>query len=132
MAKAKAAVQASKTNDFVFLHIKATDVPSHDGNVRQKIEMIEKIDQMIGYVLNKTGLNSNYLAVTADHTTSCVTRNHEGDPVPVAITGPYVRRDSVTKFDERSCAEGGLNRLRGADLMPVLMDLLGKTKKFGA
>jgi len=132
MAKAKATVQALKTNDFVLLHVKATDVASHDGNIKQKIELIEKIDSMLGYVLNNIDLGTTYLAVTADHTTSSITKNHEGDPVPIAITGPYVRRDDVEEYDERTCAEGGLNRIRGVDLMPILMNLIGKTKKFGA
>lgn len=131
LAKAKAAVQALKTFDFVLLHVKATDVSSHDGNIQQKVEMIEKIDNMVSYILNNMDLDSNYLAITADHTTSLVTGNHEGDPVPIAIAGPYVRSDDVEKFDERSCAKGGLHRIRGTDLMPTLMSLLGKTKKFG-
>ena len=132
IAKAKATVQALKTNDFVLLHVKATDVASHDGNIKQKIELIEKIDSMLGYVLNNIDLGATYLAVTADHTTSSLTRDHEGDPVPIAITGPYVRRDAVEEYDERACASGGLNRIRGVDLMPILMNLIGKTKKFGA
>jgi len=132
MAKAKATVQALKTNDFVLLHVKATDVASHDGNIKQKIELIEKIDGMLGYVLNNIDLDSTYLAVTADHTTSSITGNHEGDPVPVAITGPYVRSDDIEEYDERACAKGGLSRIRGMDLMPILMNLIGKTKKFGA
>jgi len=132
MAKAKATVQAIKTHDFVLLHVKATDVASHDGNVKQKIELIEKIDNMLGYMLNNLDLGSIHLAVTADHTTSLLTGKHEGDPVPVAITGPYVRRDDVEEFDERACAKGGLNRIRGMDLMPILMNLIGRAKKFGA
>jgi 2,3-bisphosphoglycerate-independent phosphoglycerate mutase len=132
MAKAKAAIQALKANDFVLLHVKATDVASHDGNIKQKIELIEKINNMLGYILKNIDLDATYLAVTADHTTSSITRNHEGDPVPVALTGPYVRRDDVEEFSERACSRGGLNRIRGMDLMPILMNLIGKTKKFGA
>jgi 2,3-bisphosphoglycerate-independent phosphoglycerate mutase len=132
LGKAKAAVHALRAYDFVFLHVKAADVASHDGNVKLKIEVIEKIDKMLGYVLDHVDADSTFLAVTADHTTPIVTRNHEGDPVPVAIAGPYVRRDSVTEFGERACACGGLNRMRGVDLMPTLMSLMGKAKKFGA
>ena len=132
MAKAKSAVEALRRYDFVFLHVKATDVASHDGNAKQKIAAIEKIDEMLAFILEKVDVNATYLAVTADHTTSTSTGKHEGDPVPVAITGPYVRSDDVEKFDERSCAKGGLNRIRGVDLMPTLMGLLGKTKQFGA
>jgi len=132
MAKAKAAVQALKKHDFVLLHVKATDVASHDGNAKLKVEIIEKIDKMLGYILANVNQDSTYLAVTADHTTSIVTRNHEGDPVPVVIMGPGVRRDDVADFGERTCAKGGLNRIRGLDLMPTLMSLMGKAKKFGA
>jgi 2,3-bisphosphoglycerate-independent phosphoglycerate mutase len=94
--------------------------------------VIEEIDKMVGYVLNNVDAGSTYLAVTADHTTSLMTREHEGDPVPIAITGPYVRRDDVKEFNEKSCAKGGLNRIKGMDLMPILMNLLEKAKKFGA
>lgn len=132
LGKAQAAVQALKRSDFVLLHVKATDVASHDGNLKQKIEVIEKVDGLIGHLLNNVDVDSTYLAVTADHTTSVLTGNHEGDPVPIVITGPYVRRDDVEEFGERSCAKGGLNRIRGIDLMPTLMNLLGKTPKFGA
>jgi 2,3-bisphosphoglycerate-independent phosphoglycerate mutase len=132
MAKAKATVQALKTNDLVFLHVKAADVASHDGNARLKIDIIEKIDKMLGYVLGNIDLDSTYVVVTADHTTSTATRNHAGDPVPVAISGPYVRRDEVAEFSEGACAAGGLNRIRGMDLMRIVMDLLGRSKKFGS
>jgi 2,3-bisphosphoglycerate-independent phosphoglycerate mutase len=132
MAKARAAVKALKEHDFVFLHVKATDVAGHDGNFKLKVEIVEKIDAMLGYVLDNVDLDSTILAVTADHTTSCVTKNHEGDPVPVAITGPYVRIDDVAEFGERTCAMGGLNRLRGVDLMHILMNLCGRVQKFGA
>lgn len=132
VAKAKETIQTLKEHDFVLLHVKAPDVTSHDGKIWQKIEVIEKIDYMLGYLLNNLDLGSSYLAVTADHTTSSMTGKHEGDPVPIAITGPYVRSDDVQEFDERSCAKGGLNRIRGVDLMPILMGFLGKTRKFGA
>lgn len=132
LGKAKAAVQAMKNHDFVLLHAKAPDVPSHDKNLALKVQVVEKIDGMLGYLLKHIDSNSTYLAVTADHTTSVITGNHEGDPVPVVIRGPYVRCDDVKEFGERSCAKGGLGRMRGVDLMPVLMSFLGKTKKFGA
>jgi 2,3-bisphosphoglycerate-independent phosphoglycerate mutase len=132
LAKAKAAVQALENNDLVLLHVKAPDVASHDGNAKQKVEVIEKIDKMLSYILNKVDLGETYVALTADHTTSCVTRNHEGDPVPLAIMGPYVRSDDVEEFGERTCAKGGLGRLKGKDLMPILMNLIGRVKKFGA
>lgn len=132
VAKAKAAVQALERNDLVLLHVKAPDIASHDGNAKQKVEIIEKIGKMLSYILNKVDLEETYVALTADHTTSCVTGNHEGDPVPLAIMGPNVRSDDVEEFGERTCAKGGLGRLKGKNLMPILMNFIGKVKKFGA
>ena len=131
-AKAKAAVQALEDSDLVLLHVKATDAASHDGIFKQKIELIEKIDGMVNHILGKIDIENTYLAITADHTTSSFTKSHEGDPVPVAIAGPYVRSDDVEEFSERACAKGGLHRIRGMDLMPILMNLIGKARRFGA
>lgn len=132
MAKAKAAIKALENSELVLLHVKAPDVASHDGDFKQKVEVIEKIDKMLAYILNNISLDETYVVLTADHTSSCVTRDHEGDPVPLAIMGPYVRSDEVKEFNERECAKGGLGRLRGKHIMPILMNFLGKVKKFGA
>jgi 2,3-bisphosphoglycerate-independent phosphoglycerate mutase len=35
------------------------------------------------------------------------------------------------RFDEVSCAEGALGRIRGLDVMNVLMDLVGRVEMFG-
>jgi 2,3-bisphosphoglycerate-independent phosphoglycerate mutase len=132
LAKAEAAVKALRSYDFVFVHVKTTDVASHDGRVDEKMRMIRKIDQLVEFITRNVDLNKTYIALTADHTTSSRTREHEGDPVPVVIYGPEVRTDDVNEFSEKACAKGGLGRIRGKDLMPILMNLLGRTKKFGA
>jgi 2,3-bisphosphoglycerate-independent phosphoglycerate mutase len=132
LAKAKAAINALRAHNLVFVHVKGTDVASHDSRVDEKIKMIEKIDQLVGYIIRNIDLSKTYIAVTADHTTSSRTREHEGDPVPIVIFGPEVRADNVKEFSEKACANGGLGRIRGKDLMPILMNLIGKTEKFGA
>lgn len=132
MPKAKAAVQALQSYDFVLVHVKATDLASHDGKPQKKIEMIEKIDALAAYLLNNVNLDETFIVVTADHTTSSIKKDHSGEPVPVAIMGPTVRTDDVKEFGERTCAKGGLGRIRGQDLMPILMNLLGKVEKAGS
>jgi len=39
-----------------------------------------------------------------------------------------VRTDEVKEFGERTCAKGGLGRIRGIDLMSTIMSLLEKPK----
>lgn len=131
-AKAEAAVKALETHDFVLVHFKATDLPSHDRDPKMKIEMIEKANAIVEQLLVKTDLEQTFIVVTADHTTSSVKGDHSGEPVPVSITGPNIRSDSVKVFDERNCAKGGLGRIRGIDLMPILLNLLGKAEKAGS
>ena len=77
-------------------------------------------------------LEDVYIYLTADHSTPISVKNHSGDPVPVIIRGPEVRTDDVTEFSERACAKGGLNRIRGADVMNIMMDLMNYAHKFGA
>ncbi len=127
-AKAKAALRALETHEFVILHVKGFDEASHDGNVGAKIQLIERVDTMLNKFIDATDL----IAVAVDHTTPVSVRKHTGDPVPILIFGPGVRTDEVKTYGERSAAGGGLGRILGKDLMPIIADLMGKTEMFGA
>ncbi|MDI6888358.1 MAG: 2,3-bisphosphoglycerate-independent phosphoglycerate mutase [Methanocellales archaeon] len=128
-AKVKNAIDALKKHDFVLLSIKGADEVSHDGNVKEKIQFINKIDDALALIVD---LKDVLVVVTADHSTPVAVKDHSADPVPVMIAGPGVRADGVRAYDEVSAATGGLNRIRSMNLMPILMDLINKTKKFGA
>jgi len=129
--KVEAAIKALDDYDLVFLHIKATDSVSHDKNPRKKVEVIEWISRELTPLVDKVFDEGYYIAITGDHTTPSEVGEHKGDPVPLAIAGPDVRRDDVKKFDEISCARGALCRMRGKDLMRILMNYLGKVPLFG-
>ena len=112
--KAKAAVEALKTNDLVVLHYNATDLMGHDNNPQGKVEAIEKYDNMLKIVLDlikEEKLDDVIIALAADHSTPCERKEHSGDPVPVLINGKSIRKDYVEKYDEISCSQGGLNRI---------------------
>ena len=117
--------------DLMFVHIKATDVASHDHDAAKKVWFLERVDEALGKALDALSTEDTYVLITSDHTTSVRTGKHEGDPVPAALAGPEVRVDAVERFDEINCSRGSLCRLRGIDLMPVLMNLLGKVERFG-
>jgi len=131
LAKARAAVEASKENDLVFVNVKACDVASHDGDFKTKVKAIEKVDEMIGLIIDKVGLSTNYFAVTCDHTTPVNIRDHTSDPVPLAMAGPDVSSSRIPKFTENHAAAGNIGRIPASSLIPILMDYLGKAKKFG-
>ncbi len=129
-AKAQAAIEALKTYDFVFLHIKGTDEASHDGRFDLKRKMIERIDTEV-IALAVDWVKDAVVVLTADHSTPLSIRQHSADPVPVAIIGD-VRTDDVSRFTERGCAKGGLTRICGRDLMNILLDVANRAPLFGA
>jgi len=130
-AKADAALGALEAYDFVVLHVKAPDLCGHDGKASEKIHVIERMDQMMGHL--KAKLSPDVIvAMTADHSTPVALKDHSGDPVPLTIFGEGVRVDSVLAFDERSVALGSLGRLRGLELMDVLLNAANRSEKYGA
>jgi len=62
-------------------------------------------------------------------TTPISVKNHNPDPVPVLIRGPEVRVDDVSEYNEIAVARGGLSRIRGADVMNIMMDLMIQLQK---
>lgn len=117
-------------HNFFLVNIDGADEAGHDGNIKEKLEFIEKVDKVVMSKLKK--LDDIYLILTADHSTPISVMNHSGDPVPMIITGPEIRTDDITKFSEFDAAKGGLCRIRGSDVMNILMDLMNNSHKFGA
>jgi 2,3-bisphosphoglycerate-independent phosphoglycerate mutase len=127
--KITAAQKELKRKDFVLVNIKGADESGHDGLAVQKKTFIEKIDAVLEPLLAEKGC---IIIICADHSTPCTIKDHSADPVPVIIRGDGVRMDDVVRFDEYRCAQGGLNRIRGCDLMPMALDLINRAHKFGA
>ncbi len=127
--KIAAARQELKKKDFVLVNIKGADESGHDGLAVQKRDFIEKIDAVLEPLLAQ---KDTIIIICADHSTPCTIKDHSADPVPVIIRGDGVRMDDVVRFDEYSCARGGLNRIHGCDLMPIALDLINRAHKFGA
>lgn len=107
--KAQAALEALKENDFVYLHIEASDEAGHEGDVALKIKTIENLDRRaVGpiYKAVKQWEEPVAIAVLPDHPTPCAVRTHTNQPVPFLIWKPGATSDAVTRFDEFAVAEG--------------------------
>jgi len=131
--KARLTLEGLKEADFVVTHIKGADLVSHDNKPREKLAFIERADRMLQTIID--GLEASqetFIAVTADHSTPCAIHEHSADPVPVLIHGEGVLTDDVETFGERSCAHGGLCRIRANDFLLSILDLMGVTYRFGS
>lgn len=127
--KVKNVNKALKQHAFVLLNIKGADEAGHDGDFNAKTHFLTRVDAALS---NLAIDESTLVVITADHTTPVSLREHSGDPVPFLIRGKGVRADQTNAFNEYIAAGGGMNRICGRDMMPVLTDLLGKRTKFGA
>ncbi|NYZ74363.1 2,3-bisphosphoglycerate-independent phosphoglycerate mutase [Candidatus Micrarchaeota archaeon] len=126
-AKAKAAVKALGEYDFVFMHVKGCDSAGHDGDFAAKKRMIERIDREAIPLLAESGA---CLVITGDHSTPVSLKAHSGHEVPIIVHGGE-RKDDVRKFDELSCAKGGLGHVKGRHIMPLILNITGRAEKYG-
>lgn len=122
---AELAAEALEGYDALYVHIKGPDVPAHDGRAFDKRDVIALIDRaFFGEVLPRLDTRSTIVAVTADHSTSCVRKAHTAEPVPLVVSGAGVASDGSTAFGERACSTGSLGTLRGVDILPRISELL--------
>jgi len=124
---------ADRSHDFVHVHTKAPDEAAHSGDPLKKLKVIESLDQGLDGLLKALEQRDDLLvAVTADHSTASVSGLiHSGEPVPVTIAGPGVRRDKVIAFDEVNGATGCLGFLRGKELLLMLLNYADRSSLLG-
>ncbi len=122
--KAEAAVEALKSNDFVFLHVEASDEAGHEGDVELKVKTIEYLDRrIVGPVMKAVkAMNEEVsVAILPDHPTPCRLRTHTSAPVPFAIWRTGSEADKVERFDEDSAREGSYGEIRGEEFMELFI-----------
>lgn len=122
--KARAALEAISRDDFVFLHIEASDEAGHDGDLRLKLRTIENLDRRIVAPILDEILKwpePVSVALLPDHPTPVEMRIHVAEPVPFAIYTPGAEPDGVRSFDEVACASGSYGTLRLMQFMQEFM-----------
>jgi 2,3-bisphosphoglycerate-independent phosphoglycerate mutase len=125
-AWASLALEALGGYDGLYIHIKGPDVPAHDGDHEAKRASIEAIDgRFFRPLLDAVDLDSHVIAVTADHSTSCPRKAHTDGPVPLVVAGGGVSADGVDSYGERAALDGSLGRLKGPEIIPTVIELLG-------
>jgi 2,3-bisphosphoglycerate-independent phosphoglycerate mutase len=120
-------------HDFVHVHTKVPDEAAHEGDPVKKLKVIESLDRGLDRLVKSLEAREDLLvAITADHSTASVSGLiHSGEPVPLAIVGPGVRRDHVSAFDEVSAATGCLGFLRGREPLLMLLNYADRSSLLG-
>ena len=124
--KAAAAIEALRKQDFVFVHVEATDEAGHDGDLELKLKAINYLDQrLISPIVKETATWEEpvCIAVLPDHPTPVEMRIHINEPVPFLIYYPGIQPDEVNTYDEYSCVKGDFGLLRLNEFMQLLMTM---------
>ena len=128
--KAQAAIESLAHDDFVFVHVEASDEAGHDGDLELKLKTIEYLDQrLIAPIYNKVKdwPEPVCFAVLPDHLTPVEQRVHVGQPVPFLIWHRGIEADEVAQYDEVSCVSGVYGLLKLDEFMKTFMSLLNIT-----
>ena len=123
--KAQAAIDALRKDDFVFVHVEASDEAGHDGDLELKLKTIEYLDQRLIKPIFEATLDMEpvCIAVLPDHLTPVEMRIHVGQPVPFLIYYKGIEPDGVQQYDEVSCVSGGFGLLKLQEFMQTFMSL---------
>ncbi len=124
--KAQAAIEALRHQDFVFVHVEASDEAGHDGDLDLKLRTIEYLDQRLIAPIYKevcTWPEPVAIAVLPDHLTPVEMRIHVGEPVPFLIWYKGIIPDDVQTYDEVSCVSGSYGLLKLQQFMQTFMNI---------
>ena len=127
--KAAAAIEALRTDDFVYLHVEASDEAGHEGDADLKKLTVEYLDHRILQPLLDAADSFGEpltIALLPDHPTPCRLRTHTAAAIPFVIYKPGEAPDAVQKYDEFSVAGGYYGTLSGDQFMQALFAAPGK------
>jgi 2,3-bisphosphoglycerate-independent phosphoglycerate mutase len=122
--KAQAAIDALRENDFVYLHIEASDEAGHEGDVELKVKTIEYLDyRVVKPIFDEVSTWNEpvTIAILPDHPTPCIYKTHTNSPVPFIIYKPGEIADNVIVYHEFAAEKGSFGLLKGAEFMQELI-----------
>jgi 2,3-bisphosphoglycerate-independent phosphoglycerate mutase len=115
-AKARHAIEALETLDFVYMHVEAPDEAGHMGSIEEKVRAIERLDAVAGMILDAV---EGTIAVLPDHPTPIRLRTHTADPVPFAVLGKGI--DTCGSYSEKEAAKGSFGIMEAVDFLPMIL-----------
>jgi len=116
-------------HDYLFLHLKGTDMAGEDGNFDAKVAVIEQVDAALPRLL---ALAPDVLCITGDHSTPVPMKGHSWHPVPALVRSAVCFADGHNRFHEKACRAGSIGTLASKDLIGVLLANAGRLDKYGA
>jgi 2,3-bisphosphoglycerate-independent phosphoglycerate mutase len=125
VGKGEYGVRSLEKNDFVFIHVEATDEAGHMGDVEKKIQALEDFDEkVVGTVLKGMAQRKDFrILLMPDHPTSIALKTHVSEPVPFVLYSPAQPRDNgKVGYNEKDAAKTGIVAEKAYRLMESLIE----------
>lgn len=123
--KAKVAAKAMETQNAIYVHLKGPDEFGHDGDAIGKMKNIEEIDQRFFKTLvEHIDTSKVAIMISADHSTPCINKGHSDDPVPILVSGDFIKNDGTTRMTEQQAKKGSIGLLQGSEVVTKSLELI--------
>ena len=123
--KAKVAAQSMETQNAIYVHLKGPDEFGHDGDAIGKMKNIEEIDKrFFGTLLNNIDSSKIAIVISADHSTPCINKGHSDDPVPLLVSGDFIKKDKTSRFTEIEAKKGSIGLIECAEVVTSALNLI--------
>ena len=121
--KGQYAIDALDDVDIMAVHIEAPDEMGHNGDARNKVKALERIDEhIVGPLLEKLrSFDAWRILVCPDHPTPVGKRTHTATPPCFCMAGTGVVPDRAEAFSEADASETGLQIDPGHELMEYFL-----------
>ncbi|HJL67383.1 MAG TPA: alkaline phosphatase family protein [Nitrosopumilus sp.] len=127
--KARVAAKAMETQNSIYVHLKGPDEFGHDGDAIGKMKNIEEIDQrFFKTLIDNIDSSKVAIIISADHSTPCINKGHSDDPVPVVVSGDFIKNDGTTRMTEEQAKKGSIGLLQGAEVVSKSLELIKSQK----
>ncbi len=127
--KARVAAKAMDTQNSIYVHLKGPDEFGHDGDAIGKMKNIEEIDQrFFKTLLDNIDSSKVAIIISADHSTPCINKGHSDDPVPIIVSGDFIKNDGTTRMTEEQAKKGSIGLIQGAEVVVKSLELIKSQK----
>ena len=126
--KFKVSMDLMEEHSLVVVHTRSPKMVSKRHNPWEKVRVIEELDTAFSHVVEHIIPREGVLLVIwgGPSTSSGGIYLYAGEPSPLLMVGPRVRKGGSLRFDEPSLAYGSLGLLKGEELMLSILSASGR------
>ena len=76
------------------------------------------------HYLDNIDSNKVAIVISADHSTPCINKGHSDDPVPILVSGDFIKNDGTTRMTEKQANKGSIGLIQGSDVVSTALKII--------